>query len=471
MVLMRRLILTLLCMAVSLAAAESPVYVVLWFDTEDYIEPSSDDAALRLAKDLTGLGVRATFKVVGEKARVLQQRGRTDVIRALAQHDIGYHSENHSIQPTPAVYLRDMGWLDGASEFERREGRGVADIQRIFGVTPSCYGQPGSSWGPQSYRALLRMGIPMYVDEGIHVGLDAQPFWLGGMLHVFGMQRFLIRPELDDDSKLPAAFAGFDQVAAELRAKGGGVISSYYHPNEFVTTEFWDGVNFAKGASRERAEWQRPKTRTAQESERCYRVLTAYVKHALGVPGVKFVTARELLKSYAPPVNPKPADRAAAAQQFRDRITFLATKSGAYSASELLQALLGMEPAAVEGPLTRVESNPRSGEIPKAMFDRARLDAVNFIERNGRLPAEVWIGSERLSLADFAATMAVNEGSTAATVTVRKGNLEMEKYISNDPVKSFQWAIHPVGFSAPGLLELARLQGWTLKPAVLLHVE
>ena len=63
-------------MAVSLAVAESPVYVVLWFDTEDYIEPSSSDAALRLAKDLTSLGVRATFKVVGEKARVLEQRGR-----------------------------------------------------------------------------------------------------------------------------------------------------------------------------------------------------------------------------------------------------------------------------------------------------------------------------------------------------------------------------------------------------------
>jgi hypothetical protein len=126
-----------------------------------------------------------------------------------------------------------------------------------------------------------------------------------------------------------------------------------------------------------------------------------------------------------------------------------------------------MKPATVEGPASRSETNMRSGEIPRAMFDRARLDAVNFIERNSRLPSEIWIGSERLSLADFAATLAVNEGSSAETLTVRKGNLEMEKYISNDPVKSFNWVIHPVGFSAPGLLELARLQAWTLKPAVL----
>ena len=47
-----------------------PIYVVLWFDTEDYILVRDDDATKRLAEMLTGLGVRATFKIVGEKARV-----------------------------------------------------------------------------------------------------------------------------------------------------------------------------------------------------------------------------------------------------------------------------------------------------------------------------------------------------------------------------------------------------------------
>ena len=53
----------------------------------------------------------------------------------------------------------------------------------------------------------------------------------------------------------------FDRAADELAARGGGVISIYYHPTEFVTTEFWDAVNFAKGAYRERAEWRRPRRR------------------------------------------------------------------------------------------------------------------------------------------------------------------------------------------------------------------
>src|SRR6188472_3855236 len=76
------------------------IYVVLWFDTEDYILPSSDDAAKRLATFLTDQGIRATFKVVGEKARTLERRHRSDVIAALQKHAIGYHANTHSQHPT-----------------------------------------------------------------------------------------------------------------------------------------------------------------------------------------------------------------------------------------------------------------------------------------------------------------------------------------------------------------------------------
>src|SRR5260370_30958361 len=97
-----------LMLAANVLPAAGPVYVVLWFDTEDYVEPAADDAVLHIARDLTGLGVRATFKVVGEKARVLEQRGRWDVVRALALHAIGYPSNFHSIPPPPSVYLRAL---------------------------------------------------------------------------------------------------------------------------------------------------------------------------------------------------------------------------------------------------------------------------------------------------------------------------------------------------------------------------
>ena len=43
-----------LCVPQAPADEKSPkVYVILWFDTEDYILPASDDAALHLAEFLT----------------------------------------------------------------------------------------------------------------------------------------------------------------------------------------------------------------------------------------------------------------------------------------------------------------------------------------------------------------------------------------------------------------------------------
>ena len=53
--------------------ARGDVLVILWFDTEDYLLPASDDAAGRVAEILSARGVRSTFKVVGEKARVLER--------------------------------------------------------------------------------------------------------------------------------------------------------------------------------------------------------------------------------------------------------------------------------------------------------------------------------------------------------------------------------------------------------------
>ncbi len=451
-------------LAVATLSARGPVYVVLWFDTEDYIEPAADDAALRIATELDKLGVRATFKVVGEKARVLESRGRTDVIRALSRHDIGYHSNFHSFQPTPALYLRDLGWLDGAADFERRERFGVDDLRRIFGVTPSCYGQPGSSWAPQTYRALLRMGIPVYLDEGSQVGIGEQPFWFGGMLNVFNMGKFQIRASLNDESELPKAFEQFDRAAEELESKGGGVISTYYHPTEFVTTAFWD-LNFAKGASPERSQWKNPPRRTAEESERCYRILARYVEHAKSRASVRFVTARDLPLLYESQLS-QPIDRATMARQMSASETFLETEHGALSIAEMLQILLGIAPSTVEGPATRGVTAYEAGEVSRPAFDRAKLDAAGFIRATHRLPSEVWIGAEKLSLADFAATLAGDDG-TSPGVPIRKGNLEIEKYVSTDPSGSFKWPIHPDGFSAPQLLEMAKLQAWTLKPAKL----
>ena len=133
-------------------AADPPakVYVILWFDTEDYILPASDDAALRVADWLSKEGVRATFKVVGEKARTLERRGRQDVIEALKKHEIGYHSNFHSTQPSPAMYLSTLGWDEAWPSSTAARGRASATCSASSG---GCRAATASRAAPGGRRA------------------------------------------------------------------------------------------------------------------------------------------------------------------------------------------------------------------------------------------------------------------------------------------------------------------------------
>jgi hypothetical protein len=82
------------------------------------------------------------------------------------------------------MYLSNLDWDEGVEEFERREGQGLRDVERIFGQKPTCYGQPGSSRGPQSYGALARWNM-IYLDSGSHVSLDGKPCYFAGVLNLY----------------------------------------------------------------------------------------------------------------------------------------------------------------------------------------------------------------------------------------------------------------------------------------------
>lgn len=454
------------CLMISVmiaGAAQHTTYVVLWFDTEDYIDPIADDSALRIANDLTRLGVHGTFKVVGEKARVLERRGRTDVIQALGRHCIGYHSDWHSIQPVPALELQHLGLLEGAEEFERRQRGGFEDVGRIFGITPVCYGQPGSSWAPQSNLALRRMGIHVYLDEGTQLGYHDQPVWYGGLLYVFNMGPYQIRADIDGKTPISETFRQFDAAAKHFSETGGGLISTVYHPTEMVHTEFWDAVNFAHGAVKPRNQWVLPTRRSPEDAERCFRILQEYVEHAKTIPDVQFVTANDLLRIYANPTPPV-VDKSVLARHFQQNITFLSVDSGDLSAADILLELLDLPAQYVDGPSIRGVSTYADAIIPDFVFESAVKDVRSYIETNHRLPAEVFVGSKTLSIVDFAATLA-GHLTTPGPVRLEHGQAAFEQYISTDARGSFQWPIHPEGFAPEELLALARLQGWTLKPA------
>jgi hypothetical protein len=488
-----------LCVALALAGAAAggqnahpPVYVTLWFDTEDYILPQDDDAAKRLAELLTSLSVPATFKVVGEKARVLESRGRTDVIAALKRHDIGYHSNTHSQQPTIAVYLQNAGWEDGRAEFFRRESRGARDVERVFGRKPSAYGQPGSAWAPQAYPALREMGIDMYLDEADHVGIDDQPFYYGGMLNVFKMRSNLARMELNGGDSLAKGQARFTEAYERLRSRGGGTISIYYHPNEWVQTEFWDAVNFSHGANPPQSAWKAPGTRPAAETEQAFRDFEAYVRFMKAQPGVRFVTATDLKSIYRDTAigrefSQEELRRIAAGA--RRAITFQTSGDYALSAADqfalLTSAVAGFAARGLPftarvtnlGGPARVYVPPNGGQRSSSFawepFARSVVEASVFCQSTHRVPDEIWVGTDSISPADYLATLATvveeisTSGQAPTQVSVVTGRFTADRYVAEDSPALWGWVIFPEGFHAPRIMELARVQAWTLKPAVL----
>jgi hypothetical protein len=467
------------------AESTAKVYVILWFDTEDYLLPASDDSAKHLAEFLTSEGIRGTFKVVGEKARVLERRKRTDVIAALKKHEIGYHSNYHSTQPSPAMYLSNLGWDEGVAEFDRREGPGRADVERIFGVAPTTYGQPGTSWGPQTYGGMKQWGMKVYLDGGRHVGVDAKPHYYCGLLNLYWLAH-MPRVGLADPKDVAVVEEKFSEARKALLAEGGGVVSIIYHPCEFVHKKFWDGVNFRGGANPPPESWVIPPQKTSEETKIAFDNFERYVGFMKRFPDVRFITASDAARLYHDRARERrhsAADLRAIAAAVGDDVTFQKQTDCTLAPSEVFQLLVEFlnrrQPDAL-----RVDATPLgpTGIVPvlsdpvttdRSQFLRTNADVASYLGRHGRIPSAVWLGSKSVppeaylrTLAQIALTV-LDGKEIPEKLEIRPTNLAAARYVSDDDPKLWGWVIFPPGFRAPAMMDLARRQAWTIKPALL----
>ena len=132
-----------------------------------------------------------------------------------------------------------------------------------------------------------------------------------------------------------------------------------------------------------------------------------------------------------------------------------------------MTALYG--PARTYAPST---GGTRSSSFRWSAFAQAVHDTSDYCRTSHRLPDEVWIGAESLSPADYLATLArtledlIASGKIPTDVIRREGHYTADRHVAEDSPDLWRWPIFPEGFHAPRIMELARLQAWTLKPAV-----
>jgi dipeptidyl aminopeptidase/acylaminoacyl peptidase len=104
---------------------------------------------------------------------------------------------------------------------------------------------------------------------------------------------------------------------------------------------------------------------------------------------------------------------------------------------------------------------------------RTALDVDDYFVKQERVPGTVWLGSAGVppevylrGLARVAVDL-LNDKETPKTVEFKPAKLEATKYVADDDAKLWGWVIFPSDFHAPALMELAKRQAWTLKPALL----
>jgi hypothetical protein len=206
--------------------------VVFSFDTEDFVTPEAADAQKWWAETLAARSLRGSFQCVGEVIRRLKTRGRDDVIAAIAQHEIGFHTQYHSMPPIHPVAVESLPLDEAVSWVLRREAAGVAELAQTFGRMPVSYCPPGDSWTPATLIAMAGLGIRLFVGNQF-----ARPHWYCGLLGV--------KYDLCLEGYFTATGAGEEAFQRDfdalVKTKGdAGVIVLYSHPTRLVTSRFWD---------------------------------------------------------------------------------------------------------------------------------------------------------------------------------------------------------------------------------------
>jgi len=330
------------------------------------------------------------------------------------------------------------------------------------------------------------------------VGLYEKPFWYEGAINVYHRGGNYTRMDLHDPAAVEPAKKKVAAIAERLRTKdGGGLISIFYHPCEWVHQQFWDGVNFSRGANPPREEWKAPPQRTPEETDGAFERFGEYVDYIKSIPGVQFVTAQDLPDLYPD------ATRQAVTQvelgELATRIVsngtnghnFQVIGAKAFSVADQFQLLTtalsqqignkaphkALSTSAILGPDQSFTSNSEVlANLSWPEFRDALADTKEFIDIQKRIPSRVFIGAETVAPGDFLFALAWAYGQKQDLATASPGvmiplrkNIPLltESHIAKDTPNLFGgWVIHKEGFRAPKILEIARLQTWTLKPAV-----
>lgn len=460
-------------------------YVTVVFDVEDYISPvadSVDEIPKWLAETMTEVGVTGTFFVIGEKARSLEERGRQDVIEAMAVHDIGSHTNWGSIHPTVTEILEYADWDMGVLAMLENESVGFEELERIFGVPVNTLARHGGSYGPQLVYALGQMGKG-YVYSPVRLP-GKHAVWFCNSLNFHGDYGAFDDVYYRDDLFNPV----FDSLKKNFIADIEGVdMISFFacHPTKVRATQFWD-FNFYEGANPHRDSLQAPALRPAVSMVTARKNFKRLMQFLKDQEQIEVITISDLMEkfSYQPDyITKRDLKRIAGEISSTGQVVY----DDVYSPSEVFAALAqslqeysreGKLPGKLQrqsplGPMAMPPERPGISSLsPEQVFELSTL-ALETIRNRGYLPSELQAGEGSLGTGSLLQLFS----AVYLDITGKKLQ-ESYEVISFDPypkeheeliiseVESYKhWIVHRTDLDMSHLAEMTRMQLWTLKPA------
>jgi hypothetical protein len=153
-----------------------------------------------------------------------------------------------------------------------------------------------------------------------------------------------------------------------------------------------------------------------------------------------------------------------------DQFELLALAVGKLGAGQGLR--FPLRPTGLLGPESPPPPPCEKRPLAWPAFRDTTRDVLDFIQTQRRVPSRVFVGADAVPPADFllALAAAYAGGHFPVVEGLALGNnpeLLPARHVAADTPGLFGgWIIHKEGFRAPKILGQARLQAWTLKPAI-----
>ncbi len=463
------------------------IRISILFDEEDYITPAEhglDDLLKTLADVMTEEKVSGTFFVIGERLRCLRERGRQDVLEAIAGHDIGSHTNMGSIHPTVTERMEHADWADGVARMAADELAGIDEMEAILGKPVLSLGRHGGSYCPQLLAALGRRRLPYVYSPARLPGHHVT--WFCNTLNFFGCLTGFQEAYLSREAFLRTEKKFLDMLDGRKGYDWAAVFNS--HPCMIKTREFWD-LNYYRGTNARPGAWRMPAFRPDYDVNAVRHNWAFHCRRLCGNPHLALGTIAEFAAEFG-----QQAEEASAAE-----LAYLArcaAKSDApfftdrFSAAEILDLLARWYLARVVegidvqrlarrdvlGPAQMPLAVPTASQLDASALARMARGLVVAVDTTGMLPSRVRCGEGPLGTAgETGPGTALAALGAALSADGIAGNVPMHivaPYVKEaEEIAAYacdftkRWPCHRPDLDPSAIYRLTLLQSWTLKPA------